>query len=243
MGHMDKSLILAIETSGRTGSVAVGTGDTMLAEGALSGHLRHGSELFDCCQRLFRYIGKKAADVNEIYISSGPGSFTGVRIASTMAKVFSLANGAQIVGVSTMDTIFANAITYIGNNHNVPSRIAVMLDAKRGQFYVASYVFSGGTWAKDIADCLITEEEFIGSITPAANETVWLLGEGLVYYRDRFQIEGVRILDEQYWYPRAANVYRLGRARAVQGCFDDPATMLPRYLRQAEAIKKKDLAV
>lgn len=234
---MENPLILAVETSGRTGSAAVGRGDKVLAESVLSGHLRHGAELFTCCQRLLKHIGHKAFDVNQIYISAGPGSFTGVRIAATMAKIFSFANAAKIVAISTMDVIFANATEYSESSGADIRRVAVILDAKRKQFYVAGYEFTPSGWDKTVADCLMSSSDFRIRFG-GGKDTVWVLGEGLVYYKEDFTAANIAFLDEDYWYPHARNVYRLGRKKALEGQFADGAELLPFYLRRPEATEK-----
>ena len=109
---MDKSLILAVETSGRTGSVAIGAGDDILAEKTFSGQMRHSAELFVSAERLLSQIGAGAEKIKHVYFAAGPGSFTGLRIAVTMAKMMAFANGAKIVAVSTMDVIAENASIY-----------------------------------------------------------------------------------------------------------------------------------
>jgi tRNA threonylcarbamoyladenosine biosynthesis protein TsaB len=234
---MEKPLVLAVETSGRTGSAAVGRGDKVLAESVLSGHLRHGAELFTCCQRLLEQVGNKAFDVNQVYISAGPGSFTGVRIAATMAKIFSFANTAKIVPVSTMDVIFANAAEYSESTGADIRRAAVILDAKRRQFYVAGYEFTPSGWTKTVADCLMSSSDFRTRFG-GGKETMWILGEGLVYYKEDFTAENISFMDESLWYPHARNVFRLGRKKALDGQFADGAELLPFYLRRPEATEK-----
>ena len=70
-------------------------------------------------------------------------------------------------------------------------------------------------------------DKFAGSDQP-----VWLLGEGLVYYKDKFKVDGIRFFDEKYWAPRAANVHSLGWQKAQTGQFADPLTLQPTYLRR-----------
>jgi hypothetical protein len=69
-------------------------------------------------------------------------------------------------------------------------------------------------------------DKFAGSAQP-----VWLLGDGLVYYKDKFKADGVRFLDEQYWAPRAAKVHLLGYEMSLKDQFADPLTLQPAYLR------------
>lgn len=70
------------------------------------------------------------------------------------------------------------------------------------------------------------------------NKPIWLLGEGLVYYKDKFSTEGVRFLPENYWSPQASKVHLLGWKMASEGNFADPLTLEPIYLRRPEAEEK-----
>ncbi|MBA7641266.1 hypothetical protein ES703_48942 [subsurface metagenome] len=72
-------------------------------------------------------------------------------------------------------------------------------------------------------------DKFAGSDQP-----LWLLGDGLVYYKDKFKADGVRFLDEQYWSPQAKKVHLLGWKKALAGQFDDALTLQPNYLRRPD---------
>ncbi|MHC4239098.1 MAG: tRNA (adenosine(37)-N6)-threonylcarbamoyltransferase complex dimerization subunit type 1 TsaB [Planctomycetota bacterium] len=98
-------LILAAETSGRTGSVAIAAGEQLLGETTFSRSMRHSSEIFPAACALLDDAQRKHKEVEHVYISVGPGSFTGLRIAVTLAKLMHLANGAKIVAVDTLDVI------------------------------------------------------------------------------------------------------------------------------------------
>ncbi len=170
---MKKNLILAVETSGRVGSVAIATGRQLLAEVRLSGPMKHSAELFPAIRTLLDRFGRTPEEIEQVYISVGPGSFTGLRIAVTLAKAMRLAGSAKIVSVDTLDVIAANVTqmchserlvlrsicegeseeslphnqkseiknhqSKIVNRKSSIARIAPILDAKRGQFYIAVY--------------------------------------------------------------------------------------------------------
>jgi tRNA threonylcarbamoyladenosine biosynthesis protein TsaB len=238
-----KPLILAVETSGRTGSVAIALGEQILGEVAFSGPMRHSAELFPAVCSLLDGLNRKPEDIEHIYISAGPGSFTGLRIAVTMAKTMHLANALKIVAVNTLDIIAANVISLTPEstqkkinqepNSEVKKtsleKIAAILDAKRGQFFIAAYQNKQGRWTKSLPDCLMTTTQFLEQF---ANKTepIWLLGEGLVYHKDKFKANGVKFLDERYWSPQAEKVHLLGYEMALAGQFAEALTLKPEYL-------------
>jgi tRNA threonylcarbamoyladenosine biosynthesis protein TsaB len=253
-------LILAVETSGRQGSVAIAAGESLLSEKQFSGPMRHSAEIFPAIDDLLKQFGKQPSQIEQVYISIGPGSFTGLRIAVTIAKSMALANNAKIVAVDTLDCIAANIATentelFSHREHREkiiqdrPSSVinsqssdllAVILDAKRGQFFTAVYEKTQdarpGTqdliWKKTLEDCLMTAEEFLARF---ADKPIVLIGEGLVYYKDGFKSQNLKILDENYWTPSATNVHKLGWQKALRDEFADPVSLVPNYIRGPDA--------
>jgi len=242
-------LILAVETSSRVGSVAIATGEKIHKELIFSGCMRHSAEIFPAISTLLKDIGRKPRQIDHVYISNGPGSFTGLRIAATLAKTMYLANRAKVIAVDTLDVIASNMVDYLREHcrqkgpsavEAVPfEKIAAVLDAKRGQFYIAVYkrlsnetdVHSAGFdhYEKILPDSLISASEFLAQFACPGNP-VWLLGDGLVYHRQTFETDGVCFVDEKYWSPRANKVHLLGRQMACRNEFADPVTLTPYYL-------------
>ena len=145
-----------------------------------------------------------------------------------------LATGAKIVALDTLDVIAANVIpeqpeSAIGNSSF--NRVAVILDAKRGQFFTAVYDGNLGNWQKTLPDCLMTADEFVQKYS--GQTPIWLLGEGLVYYKDKFKAPGISFLDEHLWTPKASQVYKLGLAKSLANQFEDAMQLQPIYLRRA----------
>jgi len=128
----------------------------------------------------------------------------------------------------------------IENRESSIERIAAILDAKRSQFFIAVYqrktnderqAASDGLWKKFFPDSLMTASQFLYQFA-CKEKPVWLLGEGLLYYKDEFKAEGIKFLDEAAWYPKAAKVHLLGWQLALQDQFADPLALQPTYLRR-----------
>ncbi|MDD5326431.1 MAG: tRNA (adenosine(37)-N6)-threonylcarbamoyltransferase complex dimerization subunit type 1 TsaB [Phycisphaerae bacterium] len=243
-----KPLILAIETSGRTGSVAIAMGEQMLCEVCFSGPMRHSTEIFPAIEKLLKRFSRKPKEIEHIYISIGPGSFTGLRIAAALAKTMHLANAVKIISVDTLDVIAENATDYIKEEKVKPvasprgedlTQIATILDAKRGQFFIATYQNKQGRWEKSTPDCLMTAPQFLEDFA-GDSRPVWLLGEGLVYYKDKFKTDVTRFLNERYWNPRAEKVYTLGWQKALAGQFAEALTLQPAYFCRPDIKEKRD---
>ena len=253
----EKSLILAVETSSRIGSVAIALNGKMLGETVFSAPLRHSAEIFPAIRDLLDQFNLKPSQIEHIYISGGPGSFTGLRIATTIAKIIQLAHSAKIVTVDTLDVVAANVINLISDktlsdsNHKLPAmsaeRVAAVLDAKRSQFFIAVYehdtddhrkAAGRAIWKKVLPDSLMTASQFLDRFA-CETKPIWLLGDGLLYYKDKFQADSVHFLDEKYWSPRAGKVLLLGRQMALKEQFVEALTLTPNYLRKPDVTLKQ----
>ena len=243
-----KPLILAVETSAPIGSAAIALGEQTLAEVTFSGPMRHSAEIFPAVGDLLQRFARKPKDIEHIYISIGPGSFTGLRIAAALAKTMHLANATRVVAVDTLDVIAANVINLTSTSDEQrlsavasakaeatrDETIATILDAKRSQFFIAVYQrTSDGIWKKILPDSLMTASQFIEKFA-APDKPVWLLGVGLVHHKEKFKTDGIRFLDKKYWNPRAEKVHLLGWKMAQAGQFADPMTLTPLYLRKPD---------
>jgi tRNA threonylcarbamoyl adenosine modification protein YeaZ len=242
-----KPIILTLETSGRTGSAALAAAEELIADKTFSTPVRHSSEIFPAITGLLQAAGLEPSDVEHIYITTGPGSFTGLRIAAAFAKIMHLANNnIKIVAVDTLDCIAANIIDFQKQTKADIKKVAAILDAKRGEFFTAVYertqVSSDSDsgfatpmagWTKTVDDCLLTPAQFIEKFADAA-EPVWLLGEGLVFYRKTFEAKGIEFVDEKFWQPSASQVHKLGYNLALMGQFADPLSLVPKYLQRPD---------
>ena len=188
---------------------------------------------------LVRGAGWKPQEIEQIYLSLGPGSFTGLRIAvaavRAMAQAIAAMGGTcKIVGVPSLDVIA----------HNAPAEFPVVvpiLDAKRGQVFSARYERDAtGTLLRTIDAGLVDPRAFVAAAAQRAAElggAVALLGEGIDYHREALAAAGTNTLelDKSLWHGRASIVHSLGYAAATGGAFTDPASLLPIYIRLPEA--------
>src|SRR4051794_9656328 len=121
---------LAIETSGRVGSIALVDDDSILDEQQFAHGLQNAAQILPIIDRLCRARQWTAQDLQELYVSVGPGSFTGLRIGVTLCKTIAFATGARIVAVPTLAVLAENAPLEAQN-------LIVLLDAKRQQIFTA----------------------------------------------------------------------------------------------------------
>jgi tRNA threonylcarbamoyladenosine biosynthesis protein TsaB len=167
--------------------------------------------------------------VQELYISIGPGSFTGLRISVTLAKTMALAAGVKIVAVPTVRVLAENAPPEA-------ERLIIVLDAKREQIFTARFEREHGQWLQREAAHLDSLSEML-SRSP---RPVHLLGEGIPYHEQFIPSNDPSIIvtSEQAWRARAGAVAAIGVAMAGRGEFADPFALTPLYIRRPEAEEK-----
>ena len=239
MLEFQKTYGVAVETSGRIGSIAIGQGDSVLFESYFSGSMKHSAELFDTLNHLIDRVGIRPGQIDPLYITVGPGSFTGIRIAVTLAKMLGYAAGTRIVAVDTLDALVENATDFFSTIDSDLRRAATILDAKQNRFFVAIYEKNGEKWEKIHPDSLLHPDDIL-AIIQRDNIPTALLGEGLVYYGDRFESPLTTRLDKSFWTVSARKVYQVGRAMAQKGLFSDTNSLVPAYIRKPDAVEKRE---
>ena len=219
--------ILAIETSGRIGSVALASGCELKQSARFRADFSHAAELLPTIDELCRPLSWAPTDIDQVYLSIGPGSFTGLRIAVTLARTLALSIKADIVAVATLEVIAQNALI-AGES---PPHVAVLLDAKRGQVYSAAFERAEGRYAGVVDACIADPIEFLNGLP----QPVCVLGEGITYHREAVACVAHTELPDALWPPRVETVLKLGYEKAQRGEFVQPNALAPVYLRRPEA--------
>ena len=94
--------------------------------------LQHAARIIPAIDDLCRQAQVEAKDIQEVYVSAGPGSFTGLRIGITLAKTMAFATDARIVAVPSVRALVENA-------PDDAQRVIIVLDAKRDQIFTAAF--------------------------------------------------------------------------------------------------------
>ncbi len=126
---------LALETTGRTGSVALFKGETVLRQAVLDGSTRTAASLGPEIDQTLRWCGDSGHQLAFLSVADGPGSFTGLRIGVTTAKTLSYALGLPLIGVDSLAAIAATAL----QSRPELGSIEVVTNAYRGQVFYGSF--------------------------------------------------------------------------------------------------------
>ncbi len=225
--------ILAVETSSAVGSVALALDGQIVDERTFASSRRHGVELLPTIDAVLAAAGLTPDRIAAVYISAGPGSFTGLRVGFTFARVLGQVHGARLVPVSTCDVIVENLRGLLAADHG-PLHAAAVLDAKRGQVYAAGFRWSADAFEKVIDDRAIHPAELLAALP----RPLWIVGEGIDYHLNELRGPDVVIADREYWRPRAAGVFVLGRALDAAGRYVKHDQLVPTYIRLPEPEEK-----
>jgi len=148
-------------------------------------------------------------------VGLGPGSYTGIRLAIALAQGWQLARPVQLLGVSSVECLAAQA-----QAEGIRGRVEIVIDAQRNEFYLAGY---------DVSEELRREVEPVRLATPAEVQARQQAGGMIVGPEVNKWFPGSRIL-----LPRAATLGQLARGRAD---FVPGEKLQPIYLRETRFVK------
>lgn len=221
---------LAIETSGRIGSVALARDGAVVASDQFPHGLQHAAQILPRIDALCRAQQLTPTDLDELYVSAGPGSFTGLRIGVTLAKTMALATGVKLVAVPSVEVLVQNAPPDARN-------VIIVLDAKRDQIFTARFSrIAGDDWKTEEPARL----DSLAAMLQRSPRPVHLIGEGIPHHQKFLPPDDPQVIATapELWRARAEVVADLGYAMARRGEFADPATLTPIYIRKPEAEEK-----
>ncbi len=92
---------------------------------------------FAMIEAALRSAGLEREEIEGIAVGRGPGSYTGIRVAISLAQGWQLAHGVKLLGVSSAEGIAAQA-----QAEGLTDKFSVVIDAQRGEFYLAGYEIS-----------------------------------------------------------------------------------------------------
>jgi tRNA threonylcarbamoyladenosine biosynthesis protein TsaB len=129
--------VLAVDTSSPRGSLAVAGPEGVLAEARVVTAEGHSRWLLPAADALLRGLGIEPRELEVFAVTTGPGSFTGLRVGLASVQGLALASGRPCVGLSTLDVLASSATGSSGT-------IVALVDAFRSEVYSGVYDAVGG---------------------------------------------------------------------------------------------------
>lgn len=213
-------LLLAVDTSGKHGSIALAYGKddgsceiievVPLAGGTFS------AQLVPQVASLLSKHGFGKQDLGAFAVVSGPGSFTGLRVGLAAIKALAEVMGKPIAVVSRLE-----ALAEFGKTAD---KVIAALDAGRAEIYVRQNDLGA---SKDVEERLLTQQEFVAE---AGGRTVITPDLPIA---ELARAAGLTV--EQVESPRADTIARLGWQRILRGQTVSPEDLEANYLRRSDA--------
>lgn len=219
--------LLALETATDACSVALLHAGEILERCEIAPR-RHTDLILPMVESVLAEAALDCSRLDAIAFGAGPGSFTGVRIATSVAQGLALAHDLPVVPVSCL------ALLAIGGarEHDAETVVPVM-DARKREIYAAAYAVD---CARSLATPLI--DDWLGPATELpvpARAGLLVVGRGVDVYRDELLArvpEGTRLCGTPA-FPRARDALASAAAALASGTAIAPELARPLYLRHA----------
>ncbi len=169
--------------------------------------------------------------LDAIVFGAGPGSFTGLRTACSVAQGLAFGAGVPVLAVDTLLAVAEDARAQLDAGDGF--QVTALLDARMDELYAASYSFDSGLWTNDKGYSLIKPENLVcSSGTGAGLAAVILAGNVFAAYGARLPVHLTRRINAL---PTAAALLRLAPALLAAGHAVPAAQALPTYIRDKVA--------
>ncbi len=230
------ALILSLETSTKVCSVCLSENDKIIAKKELFEANSHATHLTVFIQDLFDEVKEiTIKDIDAIAVSSGPGSYTGLRIGVSVAKGICYALNKPLIAITSLE-----ALTHAASSADLLTKetlICPMIDARRMEVYTALFDSDFQLTNKITAE-IIDENSYKKEL---ADHPIIFLGDGAEKCKDIIKSNNAIFLDNKA--PLASNMVKIAYQKFQDKEFEDVAYFEPFYLKDfvATTPKKKVL--
>lgn len=216
---------LGIETANAPLSVAVVKDGAVLAEVVQNIKLTHSVGAMPAIEELLQKAGVKPAELDAIAISEGPGSYTGVRIGVTIAKTLAWTLQKPLVGVSSVQSLAANA-------QLSSDVVCALFDARRQHVYAGAYEQGNAI----IEDAHMSIEQLLQQLDGLERNVLFVGSDVAMYWDTIVAALGERAQKAPLAFnlPRASQVVELAMQKPLPA-IEDTHHFIPTYKRIAEA--------
>jgi tRNA threonylcarbamoyladenosine biosynthesis protein TsaB len=224
-------ITVALDTSESRGSIAVRRDGQTVAVRLHEGTADYSSWLLGATEEALREAAATMDSVGLLAASTGPGSFTGVRIGLTTVKVWAEVYGKPVVGVSRVE-----AMARVGERSGL---VAASYDAQRGQIFAGLYRWVDGVAKAVESEMVISAEGFVAFVEERAgtNSVRWVTLDPQLITSATGWSTRERRSDRLIACPAdvASLIGELAEERAKRGQFTDPLELDANYVRRSDA--------
>ncbi len=218
--------ILSVDSTSVTASVAITQNGNTISECFINNGLTHSQTLMPLVEKMVNESGVSLSDIDVFAVTSGPGSFTGVRIGIASVKGMADALKKECFTISTLEAI-AEPLK------NADCIACAVMDARCNQVYTA--IFENGNRLCEDKAVLIDE---LGEELKQYNKRIIFIGDGAKICCEKLKgiLDNIEIADEKIRYIHASSIGRLAEEKIVNGENTiNSAKLVPFYLRLPQA--------
>lgn len=224
--------ILSMDTTADTVSVALCEDKTLIA--SFTGNLKktHSTTLLPLVDAVLSYAGLSCDKIDAFAVTTGPGSFTGLRIGVATVKGLSFGNNTPAVGVSSLEALAYNFCDREG------ALVCPSLNARRNEVYYALFRIENNTpvrLSEDSSDHASVLEEKLC----AYGENVLFCGDGTSVLRNVFTKINVLYDNQLLLYPSAPSVALAAFDKIARKGLTYGAELSPVYLKPSQAERER----
>lgn len=233
--------LLAFDTGTEAMSIAVcctRDGQTQQWQLASAGGAKASTELIPSILGLMQQAGLTLQTLDAVCFGSGPGSFTGLRTACSVAQGLAFGAGVPVLAVDSLLAV-AEEARHTALDAQATGVVTALLDARMDEMYCATFAFDSGQWIELQGSALVQPEQLLRSTAQrSTRDTPWVLaGNVFAVYGDR-----VAALDPDAAsarritaLPTATAMLRLAPALLAAGKAVAAQDALPSYIRDKVA--------
>ncbi len=221
--------IISLETATKVCSVALHEDGKLIADQTYHLEKSHSSLLPQIIKELLINCEVKLSDVDAVAVSSGPGSYTGLRIGVTTAKGMTYAMNKPLIGVSTLHAMALQ----VESHHPEDAFFCPMIDARRMEVYCLLADHSQQAW--DISPMIVEAHSF----EEYTSKQVYLFGDGAAKTKEVLNQKNLVWLPDIH--PSAKEIGVLAYEKFQKGEFEDVAYFEPFYLKEFQTKPAKKL--
>ncbi len=229
------SNILVFDASSAWCSVALSVGGTLYSVAEMQPR-KHAQLILPMIENLCGQANIKPKELDGIAFGKGPGSFTGLRIAISVAQGLSLATGARLYGISSLKALAWQGMKQLSGEQLSNKQMLAIMNAHMGEVFYAAYRNTKQGLIADIEDSLCKPEQVDLSLLDMPQ---WAgAGDGF-QFSDELpdSIDSLKCIDEET-YPMAESMMDLALEAWNNGSFTEAEHQQPVYLRDTVAWKK-----
>lgn len=223
--------ILAVDSSALIASAALCEDGKLLAEYTVNNKNTHSETLLPMIESLLSFFSLEIKDIDAFAVSSGPGSFTGVRIGAATVKGLAFASGKACIGVSTLEALAFNLRSRKG-------LICPVMNARRSQVYTALFRSDGETLERLMPDSAMAISE-LDKLLLEYGEEVALVGDGYEITVAGFEKTPLCHTPERLRHQSAFSVAEVALKRYKSGEYGSDAELCVDYLRPSQAERER----